>query len=142
MATLTNLNGLDTSHSGAMVGSDNGSDMAPSDGSRVGLPSDDSSLAISLGEAVIFISGTSLCVVMTIVGNILVILSVFTHRPLRSVQNFYIVSLAVADILVSITVMPFNIAYYVMGTWIFGEILCNMWLTFDILMKLFLHVNK
>ena len=85
-------------------------------------------------EAIFFILGTSLCTLLTIVGNIMVILSVFTYRPLRCVQNFFIISLAVADILVAVCVMPFNVANYVIGHWIFGAVICNMWLTFDILM--------
>jgi len=31
----------------------------------------------------------SVCIAMTIFGNVLVVLSVFTYRPLRGVQNFY-----------------------------------------------------
>ena len=94
----------------------------------------DSSTAVHIGETFLFVAVTSVCIIMTLVGNILVILSVFTYRPLRSVQNFYIVSLAVADILVAVCVMPFHIIHSLAGSWIFGEIVCNVFLTFDILM--------
>ena len=90
-------------------------------------------LAMSLGEAVTFAVLLSICICATIIGNILVILSVFTYRPLRGVQNFFIVSLAVADLAVAILVMPFNVANFIIGRWVFGAIFCNMWLTFDIL---------
>jgi hypothetical protein len=73
----------------------------------------------------------SLC---TIVGNILVITSIFTYTPLRNVQNFFIVSLAVADMAVAVLVMPLHIAHYVAGKWIFGTVLCDVWLTFDVLL--------
>jgi len=44
----------------------------------------------------------SACIAATIIGNVLVVLSVLTYRPLRGVmQNFYIVSLAVADLAVA-----------------------------------------
>ncbi len=76
---------------------------------------------------------TSICICATIIGNILVVLSVFTYRPLRNVPNFFIVSLAVADLAVALLVMPFNVANFCVGYWVFGEIFCNMWLTFDIL---------
>ncbi|ELT94407.1 hypothetical protein CAPTEDRAFT_110759 [Capitella teleta] len=88
---------------------------------------------MTIAEAISFSILMSVCICMTIVGNILVILSVFTYRPLRSVQNFFIVSLAVADLAVAILVMPFNVANFVIGRWMFGAIFCNMWLTFDIL---------
>ena len=71
---------------------------------------------------------------VTVFGNILVILSVFTYRPLRNVQNFYIVSLACADLAVAILVMPFNVINFILdGRWIFGAVFCNVWLTSDIL---------
>lgn len=66
-------------------------------------------------------------------GNVLVILSVFNYRPLRIAQNFFIVSLAVADLTVAILVLPFNLMYYIGGKWIFGIYMCKMWLTSDVL---------
>lgn len=83
----------------------------------------------AIGTAVIL----SLIIVVTIVGNILVILSVFTYKPLRIVQNFFIVSLAVADMTVAILVLPFNVAYSIRGRWDFGIHMCKMWLTSDVL---------
>ncbi|KAK6621613.1 hypothetical protein RUM44_001420 [Polyplax serrata] len=72
-------------------------------------------------------------IVFTIIGNILVILSVFSYKPLRTVQNFFIVSLAVADLMVAILVLPLNVAYSILGRWLFGIGLCKMWLTSDVL---------
>lgn len=72
-------------------------------------------------------------VLATVLGNSLVILSVFTYRPLRIVQNFFIVSLAVADLALAIFVMPFNLAYLLLGKWIFGIHFCKLWLTCDVL---------
>lgn len=46
--------------------------------------------------------------VLVIVGNCLVIAAVFCSHKLRSVTNFFIVSLAVADLLVGIAVLPFS----------------------------------
>lgn len=83
----------------------------------------------AIGTAVIL----SLIIIVTIVGNILVILSVFTYKPLRIVQNFFIVSLAVADMTVAILVLPLNVAYSVRGRWDFGIHMCKMWLTSDVL---------
>lgn len=71
----------------------------------------------------------SMIIIVTIVGNVLVILSVFTYKPLRIVQNFFIVSLAVADLTVAILVLPLNVAYSILGRWEFGIHLCKMWLT-------------
>lgn len=83
----------------------------------------------AIGTAVIL----TLIIIITIVGNVLVILSVFTYKPLRIVQNFFIVSLAVADLTVAILVLPLNVAYSIRGRWDFGIHICKMWLTSDVL---------
>jgi octopamine receptor len=49
-----------------------------------------------------------LITVMVIVGNCLVIAAVFISTKLRSVTNLFIVSLAVADLMVGLTVLPFS----------------------------------
>lgn len=58
-----------------------------------------------------------LCVliVITVIGNTLVILAVLTTRRLRTVTNCFVMSLAVADWLVGIFVMPPAVAVYLVG---------------------------
>lgn len=91
------------------------------------------SLAVPEWEAAITAVTLTVIILLTVIGNILVILSVFTYKPLRIVQNFFIVSLAVADLLVAILVLPLNVAYSILGRWIFGIHVCKMWLTCDVL---------
>ncbi|KAL1433470.1 hypothetical protein MTO96_012532 [Rhipicephalus appendiculatus] len=45
----------------------------------------------------------------TMFGNVLALLAIFTNRPFRSVQNMFIVSLAVADITEALLVRPLNV---------------------------------
>ena len=84
-------------------------------------------------EIVLSIVSLIIIIIVTVIGNVLVIMSVCTYRPLRTAQNFFIVSLAVADLTVALLVLPFNIAYITMGRWVFGSYICQMWLTCDIL---------
>lgn len=51
--------------------------------------------------------------VLVIVGNCLVIAAVFCSHKLRSVTNYFIVSLAVADMLVGLAVLPFSATWEV-----------------------------
>ncbi|UYV81905.1 ser-2 [Cordylochernes scorpioides] len=110
-----------------VAGMDNGSASANNTDERY-----EASLAQTAETvAMAFCLGIIMCA--TIFGNILVIMSVFTYRPLRSVQNVFLVSLAVADITVAALVMPFKVAYSVTGRWVFGLRVCEMWLTCDVL---------
>lgn len=90
-------------------------------------------LAVPQWKAIIVTITLTFIILTTIIGNVLVILSVFTYKPLRIVQNFFIVSLAVADLTVAVLVLPFNVANMMIGRWVFGIHLCKMWLTSDVL---------
>uniref|UniRef100_A0A3B4AYI8 G-protein coupled receptors family 1 profile domain-containing protein n=1 Tax=Periophthalmus magnuspinnatus TaxID=409849 RepID=A0A3B4AYI8_9GOBI len=72
-------------------------------------------------------------ILLTIVGNVLVIVAVLTSRALRAPQNLFLVSLASADILVATLVIPFSLANEVMGYWYFGSTWCAFYLALDVL---------
>uniref|UniRef100_UPI00398ED6E4 alpha-2C adrenergic receptor n=1 Tax=Pristiophorus japonicus TaxID=55135 RepID=UPI00398ED6E4 len=72
-------------------------------------------------------------ILFTIVGNILVVIAVFTSRALQPPQNLFLVSLASADILVATLVMPFSLANELMGYWYFGTAWCDIYLALDVL---------
>ncbi|XP_063706203.1 probable G-protein coupled receptor No18 [Culicoides brevitarsis] len=75
-----------------------------------------------------------LFIIITVIGNTLVILSVITTRRLRTVTNCFVMSLAVADWLVGLFVMPPAVLLYVTGTWGLGWILCDIWISLDVLL--------
>ncbi|KAJ8379954.1 hypothetical protein SKAU_G00007320 [Synaphobranchus kaupii] len=68
-----------------------------------------------------------------VLGNILVILSVVCHRHLRTVTHFLIVNLAVADLMLSSTVLPFSATLEILGYWVFGRTFCSIWAAMDVL---------
>ena len=53
--------------------------------------------------------------VMVVVGNLLVISAVYISSKLRTVTNLFIVSLAVADLLLGLAVLPFSSTLEVSG---------------------------
>ncbi|XP_019846312.3 dopamine receptor 2 isoform X2 [Bactrocera dorsalis] len=70
----------------------------------------------------------------TVFGNALVILAVVRERYLHTATNYFITSLAVADCLVGLVVMPLSALYEVLeNTWFFGTDFCDIWRSLDVL---------
>ncbi|XP_041852040.1 thyrotropin releasing hormone receptor 2 [Melanotaenia boesemani] len=59
-----------------------------------------------------------------IVGNIMVVVVVLTTRHMRTPTNSYLVSLAIADLMVLVAAGLPNVADSLTGTWIFGDAGC------------------
>ena len=80
-------------------------------------------------------TGFLLCLVIlfTLVGNGLVVIAVVSTRRLRSsVTNYFVVSLAVADLTVAVLVMPYAVLYELHGRWTFGWVFCYFWISCDV----------
>ena len=68
-------------------------------------------------------------------GNLLVICAFFRTRRLQTVTNYFIASLAFADALVAIFVLPLSIYSYQRNrSWKLGLILCDLWVSSDVLL--------
>ncbi|KYM93275.1 Octopamine receptor beta-2R [Atta colombica] len=65
-------------------------------------------------------------------GNLLVMVSVIRHRKLRIITNYFVVSLALADMLVAMFAMTFNASVQVTGRWLFGYFMCDVWNSLDV----------
>ncbi|XP_078087597.1 trace amine-associated receptor 1-like [Mustelus asterias] len=72
-------------------------------------------------------------IVGTIVGNLLIIVSVAYFTKLRTPTNAFMLSLATSDFLVGITVMPFSLANVLFG-WHFGATFCKIHTITDVLL--------
>ncbi|XP_056146588.1 adrenoceptor alpha 1Aa [Lampris incognitus] len=88
---------------------------------------------LNLVKAVVLGLVLGTIILFGVVGNILVILSVVCHRHLRTVTNYFIVNLAVADLLLSSTVLPFSAIFEILDRWVFGRVFCNVWAAVDVL---------
>ncbi|XP_077445708.1 neuropeptide Y receptor Y2, like isoform X2 [Stigmatopora argus] len=63
-------------------------------------------------------------ILLGLVGNSLVIYVIYRFKTLRTVTNFFIANLAVADLLVNALCLPFTLVYTLQGEWHFGSVLC------------------
>jgi len=77
---------------------------------------------------------TDVSVLVIVLGNVLVVVAVAVERSLAGTQNWFIASLAVSDILVGLFIMPLSLANELLGYWPFGSVLCDLWLSTDVLL--------
>ncbi|KAM6448756.1 D(3) dopamine receptor [Liasis olivaceus] len=74
-------------------------------------------------------------ILVIIFGNVLVCLAVLRERNLQTTTNYLVVSLAVADLLVAILVMPWVVYLEVTGgVWNFSRVYCDIFVTMDVMM--------
>ncbi|XP_058497741.1 5-hydroxytryptamine receptor 4 [Solea solea] len=70
----------------------------------------------------------------TVVGNFLVVLSIAYFKQLQSPTNSFVMSLAVADCLVGLIVMPYSMIRTVEGCWYFGALFCRLHSSLDVML--------
>nr|CAD7431986.1 unnamed protein product [Timema monikensis] len=68
----------------------------------------------------------ALIFVVGVLGNGTLVYIFLRHRNMRNVPNTYIFSLALGDLLVIITCVPFTSTIYTVESWPFGETICKM----------------
>ena len=69
---------------------------------------------------------------ITIGGNLIVIISFFLERTIRQPANYFIASLAVSDLLIGTVSMPLYTTYILSSKhWSMGETFCDLWLSVD-----------
>ena len=98
-----------------------------------GAEEDEISSKYTLVETIIIVVFLGFIIFFSVAGNLLVCVAVLTDRNLRKTSNFFIISLAVADMLVAILVMSFAVANDILGYWIFDVNFCSVWISFDIM---------
>ncbi|XP_060839458.1 uncharacterized protein LOC132920798, partial [Rhopalosiphum padi] len=72
-------------------------------------------------------------VLATAAGNILVCLAITWERRLQNVTNYFLMSLAVTDLMVAVLVMPVGILTLVKGVFPFAPVYCLAWICLDVL---------
>ncbi|KZC13215.1 Muscarinic acetylcholine receptor DM1 [Dufourea novaeangliae] len=71
--------------------------------------------------------------VITVVGNIMVMISFKIDKQLQTTSNYFLFSLAVADFAIGLISMPLFTVYTVLGYWPLGPHVCDTWLALDYL---------
>lgn len=68
----------------------------------------------------------ALMLAVAAIGNCIVIWIVLAHRRMRSVTNYFLLNLALADLSMSVFNAVFNFMYVLESNWTFGEVYCTV----------------
>ncbi|TSO67485.1 Muscarinic acetylcholine receptor M5 [Bagarius yarrelli] len=85
----------------------------------------------SLWEIITIVTVSATVSLVTIIGNILVLLSFKINSQLKTVNNYYLLSLAFADLIIGTFSMNLYTYYILMGYWSLGSLACDLWLAID-----------
>jgi len=88
-------------------------------------------LTHSLWEVITIATVSAIVSLITIVGNVLVMLSFKVNSQLKTVNNYYLLSLAFADLIIGVLSMNLYTTYILMGYWSLGSLACDLWLALD-----------
>lgn len=67
----------------------------------------------------------SLVLVVAVVGNLVVVWIILSHRRMRTVTNYFLLNLAISDLAMAAFNTLVNFAYAAHGQWYFGEAYCR-----------------
>ncbi|XP_023808668.1 muscarinic acetylcholine receptor M5 [Oryzias latipes] len=85
----------------------------------------------SLWEVITIATVSAIVSLITIIGNMLVMLSFKVNSQLKTVNNYYLLSLAFADLIIGVLSMNLYTTYILMGYWSLGNLACDLWLAVD-----------
>jgi hypothetical protein len=89
----------------------------------------------SVGEIIVISVVAAILAMVTAGGNLLVLVAFKVEKQLQTVSNYFLLSLAVADLTIGVVSMPLYTVYLMMGKWPLGPIICDIWLSLDYTMS-------
>ena len=67
----------------------------------------------------------AIIITLTVVGNSIVVIIILRNKHMRTVTYYYLMNLAVADIAIAVFSEWIWLHNHLLGSWIFGEVICK-----------------
>ncbi|CAF0911044.1 unnamed protein product [Rotaria sordida] len=89
----------------------------------------------TLYRTILIIVGGTILSFLTTAGNLLVLISFRINKQLRTVTNYFLLSLAIADFTIGCFSIPIFFTFFEKDRWPFDSFLCDVWLSVDYTMS-------
>lgn len=90
-------------------------------------------LRYSIPQTVILAIIASMLSILTVAGNVMVMISFKIDKQLQTISNYFLFSLAIADFAIGLISMPLFTVTTLLGYWPLGPYVCDTWLALDYL---------
>ncbi|KAG1651001.1 Tachykinin-like peptides receptor 86C [Nymphon striatum] len=80
---------------------------------------------LPLWQKTIWAFAFSVIVLVAVVGNFMVFWSILAHRNMRTVTNYFLLNLSIADFMMATFNVIFSFIYMIEGHWSFGKLYCR-----------------
>ncbi|XP_055318902.1 muscarinic acetylcholine receptor DM1 isoform X2 [Sitodiplosis mosellana] len=90
-------------------------------------------LRYSIPQTVVLAIIATLLSILTVAGNVMVMISFKIDKQLQTISNYFLFSLAIADFAIGLISMPLFTVTTLLGYWPLGPYVCDTWLALDYL---------
>lgn len=90
-------------------------------------------LRYSIPQTVVLAIIASVLSILTVAGNVMVMISFKIDKQLQTISNYFLFSLAIADFAIGLISMPLFTVTTLLGYWPLGPYVCDTWLALDYL---------
>lgn len=80
---------------------------------------------IALWEAILKIVFYVITIILSLIGNSLIIIIVFRYKHMQTPTNYYIVNLAISDLMVTISCSWVHLVIALTKDWVLGDFFCK-----------------